>query len=402
MACRRIGNRNAPTRILCIQRSIFNDDVIALSKETDDIEFVFLPKGKLYELMCFFVEDHPEFQELSENNYHDGCCKSSIRKYGAYLGRAMRHFLNALPCDGLLSGNFGYKEQQELVRYFEERGLPFIVLFKEGLVIPAYLDELPKKLLKGKIFLGSSILFYSEGIRRAIVRSDAFEGRQYRTAVTGIPRLDMLVGVPRPRKKKIVFFSFYPPDKFRCFQSDAKTLERACEAGRRFHIEVIRFAESHPEWQVTIKTKVGPRYIRHMQEVLSEFEDRPENVEVTNQGHATDLLMEAQVVIAFTSTTSLEALVAGRDLICPDFSDLFGDEPWDYFQDYPELVTYVRTADDLEAVLEADSRAGNSDEEVRNEFLRMMVHGADGLASERVNREIMETLDWRRSLEKNE
>ena len=153
-----------------------------------------------------------------------------------------------------------------------------------------------------------------------------------------------------------------------------------------------------PEWSVVIKAKAGTRSLAYLEEQWKALgKAKPANVRMTNSEDAAELIRTSRAVINFMSTTSVEALVAGRRVISPDFSDLFQDIPWDYFSDYPELVAYTGSADDIREALARidDSRDGLDDgmHKTRSEFLEVLVNGADGKASERACREIAATVD---------
>ncbi len=396
------GNKEAKYRVLCIQRSIFEEDVRAMAERTEDVCFGMLPKGKLNDVFRHFIERHPQWRELSEFNYHHGCCREALEAYGTFMEKVLSILENQWPFDAVLSGNFGYLQQQEVARIVESRGVPFITLFKEGLVIPAYLEELPKKVIDRKRYIGSKIIFYSEQIRGAVLKSDAFAGAEFEVAVSGIPRMDRLVSAPAATKKRMVLFSFYPEDKFRCFESAPDTLRRACEAADQFHRSIYRFAAENPEWELLVKTKVGDRYLSYANDLLiKELGEFPSNIQVTNAGAAVKMILDASVVAAFQSTTAIEALVAGRSVICPDFSDFFGDEPWDYFQEDPELVTYAKSLTDIQRAAEKET-GEQTDEWIaqRDAFLQRMVHGADGKACDRALEEIIATIEKHRAVRK--
>lgn len=395
------GNKNAKCRVLCVQRSIFEEDVRAMAARTNEVCFGMLPKGRLNDVFQYFIDRYPdpEGRKLTEYNYHHGCCAEALAGYRAFMARVVDLLYGLWPFDLMLSGNFGYLQQQEVALAVKNRGIPSVTLFKEGLVIPAYLNEMAGKVINGKRFLGSKIIFYSEQIRDAVLKSDAFEGCEFEVAVSGIPRMDQLVGAPLPEKRKIVLFSFYPDDKFRCFQSAPETLKKACAAADRFHRMFFRFAAENPDWDLLVKTKVGSRYLEYAQQLLdAELGGQPANIVITNSGAAVDMILDSRVVAAFTSTTGIEALVAGRTVICPDFAEYFGDEPWDYFQDDADLVVYAKSPEDLRRAVEAKQTGRDPGWRAkRDAFLRRMVHGADGKACDRATGEILKSIATRRS-----
>lgn len=380
-----LGNTDVDAiKVLCVQRSVFEDDVRALAAQESEFQFGLLPKAILNIVMEVFLAKDPNASSLTEFNYHHGCCDSALEAFRRYLDQVVEHLLAWWPAKMLMSGNFGYKQQQELARLFAKRDLPFVVLFKEGLVLPSQLDGMREKLVNRKKFLGSRILFYSEQIRTAILKSDAFDEGDFESGVTGIPRLDQLSLAPAAKEQRLVFYSFYPSDKFRFFGLDEESLREACRVGDQFHEQVLQFATSNPKWQVTIKTKAGDQYLQYVEDRFAAVGGQPQNVVLTSSRNATELLLESKAVVAFMSTTGVEALVANRKVICPNFGDLFGDQEWDYFSSRPELVHYVKDATEIDAALSIENDPMESWSSMRDEFLEQMVNGADGKACDRV------------------
>jgi len=389
-SCRFLGSPEAKHHILCIRRSIFVDDLQALAEADSDGEFLFavLPKSKLAVIMNAFLEESPQTESLTEFNYHSGLHTEALSRYNAFLEKVLMKLQNRWRVDAMLMANFGYKEQQELAKLARKHQLPFLILYKEGLLVPEHLDQLAPKYIDGKRFVGDKIMFYSEQIREAVLKSNAFDGVEFETAVTGIPRMDRLLGAPLMEKKQMVLFSFYPPDKFRSFGCSDSIYEKAVEAGDEFHRQVLRFAEQNPGWKVVIKTKAGDRYLDYVQNVMSKTQQNLSNIEVTNITSANKLLLESRVVLAFNSTTLLEALLAGRTIVSPDFRELFPEGAWDYFGKYPDLVCYARSAEDIGRIVEGGTGLPEDYAEERNAFLHELVNNSDGKASLRVLEEL--------------
>jgi broad specificity phosphatase PhoE len=75
--------------------------------------------------------------ELREENYHTpGFCESAKKKYNLYLLKMLPELQKWLKFDAVMSGNFGYPEQQELELVCEALNIPFIILHKESFIIP--------------------------------------------------------------------------------------------------------------------------------------------------------------------------------------------------------------------------------------------------------------------------
>ena len=180
----------------------------------------------------------------------------------------------------------------------------------------------------------------------------------------GIPRFDRYFRLRSPGRN-VVFFSFNFEDKARHLGLTADEFEKYLARTREFHVEVLKFAASHPDLTVTIKTKNNSKYLKYVEEIASETGHMNlGNVVITNQGNVYDLIRDARAVIGYNSTALLEAFAARRIVMAADFR--WGSVR-DYFDKYPNLPYYVSDAHDMADVLSAVGR-GAPDRRSGTEF----------------------------------
>ena len=249
--------------VLCLSRSVFADDVLALAENGGSLTYYSFPKNLLRDFVRRFfpagvVEATyhlPEYAECRERLYR------AVR-------RMMRAFLVLRPCRCVLSGNFGYLEQQELFRFFRDSGRLGAVLFKEGIALQNM--QAPSSLARvfaGKRFLADLALFYNEEIAAMMAGAGVPGLEPSKCRPVGVPRMDRYHGRKSLPDKSLVLFSFYPEDKFKYFVSDAGVRQGLDGRAAEFHRAVVAFAVDHPEWSVVVKTKKSPHYLDYVRDL---------------------------------------------------------------------------------------------------------------------------------------
>ena len=381
--------------VLCLGRSIFTDDIKALVTYSGQIKYRILHLRYLDMLLNWFIPP-AERRELTENNYH----VSKIGELGrqkcyTYLTRMLPSLLKFMDLQAVISGNFGYIQQQELARVCQDQAVPFIVLHKEGMAIVGAFDNYVEQYRQHK-FIGAKMLLNNEQIRNAMLKIKIEGLFENKMEVVGIPRLDscFLERNYHPSAKQITFFSFYPRDKFHYLITDQKIIDAIADRSAEFHKLVIEFAQKHPEYQVIIKTKVAEHYVSYVTDIVNaHFAVKPQNLLIINVGEPADLVKESVAVLGFNSTTLIEAMVANRLIISPYMGDIITDIPWDYFTHYPELVNYARNYQELEEyILNYQKYLKHHNQQRENKFLEELIYTPDGRASERTEQAIINAI----------
>jgi len=379
--------------VICLERSIFLDDIKALSKRSKDVNFIIFPRRDLDAILIFLNRNDKEWEKLTEANYHStDYCISGRKKYFNFLNKLVVELDSLFSIDAFLACNFGYLSQQELAKILKIKNIAFIVLHKEGIAVQDKFLELANVYVNHQ-FVGDKMLFYNKMISNAMIEKKIPGVNSANTSVVGIPRLDPFFNLKKSSSKQIVFFSFYSDDKFGYFIEDKEQLKKLAERSDEFHRIIIEFAKLHSDIKVIIKTKTAKYYVEYVNDIYHAYTNQLlENLIITNKGSALDLTRESSFVIGFNSVTLLSGILAQRKIFSPYFGDLLSEKHWDYFKDSPELITYILSCEDLEKQVLPSIEKIESSLETSKFFLTDLIGEPDGRASERTEQKIIETI----------
>lgn len=381
--------------VLAIGRSIFSHDIIALEHFGKRINYQVIHL-KYFHLIFDHFTAGPEKEKLTEENYHThDYCQAGKKKYYLFLKEMFPTLKKLIGFDAIIAANFGYVAQQELARICQEKKLPFIVLHKEGIAVKDAYESYVNQ-FKNRRFLGAKILFYNDRIKNAFIQVGIDGMDESKMKVVGIPRLDFCFENQenKNQEKQVVFFSFFPRDKFTYQIQDENILNQVKKRSVEFHKTVLDFASRHPEIKLVIMTKMAPHYMQYVQGIFNKhFNKKLDNITMINSGDPLSLIKNSIAVIGFHSTTLIESIAVGRIIISPDFKDIIANQTFDYFEDYPEMVNYARTTKDLEEYIFNQDRYLNYKPAVRDKFLEEFISTPDGQACVRTEAAIIETIN---------
>lgn len=390
-------DRQSRYNVLCIGRPIFEEDIEELAKYGGTLNYIIVPKIVFVSIFNRFLPQlllcHAKYHETQGYAREKALCREFLEAF-------LAHFCRAVRIDAILTANYNYSWQQELALAARNRGIPIVVLFKEG-ISPLFSEGLsPQKaydLLVAKYtnnwFIGDKLLVYNDRIKNGFSNIHIKGISPEIVEAVGIPRFDRYFRLESPGRN-VVFFSFNFEDKARHLGLKADEFEKYLAKTREFHVEVLKFAASHPDLTLTIKTKNNSKYLKYVETIASETGHAGlGNVVITNQGNVYDLIRDARAVIGYNSTALLEAFAARRIVLAADFR--WGSVR-DYFDEYPQLPYYVSTAEEIAEVL-STVRTGRSigDPEL-NSLLHERIYIPDGKASARAEAAIRGAIDANR------
>ncbi len=385
-------NRGSAYTVLVLGRSIFYEDIGAMVELSGKLNYVFVHKN-YWVIIYKYLTTYDERAGWTEANYHvTDHGREGKQRYHLYLRKMFSHLRRYLRIDAVISGNFGYIVQQELAKVCVEDNTPFLVLHKEGL--SAGIFEGAEDMYLGRRFVGHKFLAYNEKILGALLGKVKGLAKE-QIKIVGVPRLDYYFQIRRPiQMKQIVLFSFYVKDRLPRFVSDPETVKQGEKRAEDFHLWVMNYAFKHPEVRVVIKTKAAGFYLEYAQKIKREnFSRSIGNLTITSALSPRELIEPSFAVLGYLSTTLIEGLLANRLVISPYFGDLIPARPWDYFTNYPELVSYAKTEQDLEKFLDNPGPSSiQIDKQRRDKFLTYFIHTPDGQASIRAEAEIIDTI----------
>lgn len=384
-------NQTGRYTVLCLRRSVFIDDIWAMIKYSGKIKYLSIERKYLTIILASFLKAQ-EQKDLTENNYHTlPIGQSGKKRYYEYLRRMLPVLRRKLNFQAIASGNFGYVQQQELMRLCKERGIPFVVFHKEGLIAGFF--EGADDIYYGRKFLGDRLLVYNKKILGALLGKVSDLTRE-RIRLVGVPRLDHYHhSIPPSLRPQIILFSFFIKQWLPKIFPNKNLHSLAEQRAQLFHEWVINFATRHPEVDVVIKTKAAGFYLDYAREIFSSLPRKLPNLFLDNLGDPIKLIQKSRVVLGFNSMALIEALLDRKPIFSPFFGDLVDEgNPWDYFFGYPKLVNYAKSQQDLEQQLLQSLRSPEQ-VPVPTEFIEQFVYQPDGKASERAERVIINLIE---------
>lgn len=376
------------TKVLCLGRTIFVDDVKAMVKYSGQIEYIVVHLQHFENILSYYVRGEERKRIIEANYLTTDAGREGRARYREFLIRLLPRLRARLGIQAVLSGHLSYVVQQEIINAAAAGKLPFIVLHKEALDVYGGLLET----YRNYAFAGAKVLFYNERARDELVKRVGGLAWE-KTAVVGIPRFDVYFQNQRvPKPKHISFFCFFPQDKFLTLIRDPQKLARAKQAYAEFHRLVMDFASRHSDFHVTTKTKSAQHYLDYVLDIYqASYPKGLPNLTITNFAKTTDLIFDSEVIVGFDSTVLIEAVAAGRTIVRPDFREYAADDSWDFLAGFESLVNYVKTYEDLEKFL-LRGRPNKTQQQAREAFLKHLVGVSDGRASSRAENEIIETI----------
>lgn len=165
---------------------------------------------------------------------------------------------------------------------------------------------------------------------------------------------------------------------------------------------MLDFALAHPDVDLVIKHKRGGdsrvfgaktlAELKGIDDIFSQYR----NVTVVEDGGAQDLVQRSSAVIAINSTTMIEALLAGKLVLIPDFGDLFEGKSWNLFHNYPILVSTFLSSRELAMAIDGGQPQSVDYEAAREQFLcDYLVTGGHQFSTPLVEKNLMEVIEGR-------
>ena len=401
-----------PINILIIPKEGFNEDVFSCLGQDGRFNIY-----TIYRMVTKVIAEGILHPSIDDNNYISDdpdveATKKAYRDYLANLWAKLEYFYRF---DAVLSGNFGYFAEHELAAALESRGVPFIILQKENLKTPGFMEffSFLYRCRRGP-FLGRRILVYNNIERQLEIDNGVINPD--RVDITGMPRLDRIHAWRKSRatgqkgRSRVLFFSFGPKTGlpimarkarggvFRDYEKLPREVESLSWAGlcRDAHQAMIRLARSHPDVEVVIKAKIRERELSAMYEMLGGYEEIPSNLKIVAGGDPLELITESRVVCGFNTTALFEALAAGKPVIIPWFEEALDERMQPFIVDMEDAVEYADSSDELVNILYRHATDSGFQERnldgKKKRILEKWVGNADGLAGERVRHAVLEEI----------
>jgi len=290
----------------------------------------------------------------------------------------------------LLTGSDNYCFVRELIAAARERGLPTLVLDKEGIISPYYFEAGAKRISELAPFMSDHIFVWSERQREfwkkvgvaenditviGQARSDLFYREESRA-------LDKYFPVVKPL---ITLFSYEDV----AYVPIAVLHEGVSWRGmkRQTHDYIYAAAQAHPEYNFVIKTHPQQSDLAELQSAY-----RLDNLAVIGGAStANELIQRSELIIAFQTTAIIEAMFLGRRVIYTAWDANYARFASDLlpFHKAPGIVV-ADSRDRFDAVCarffsgdDSDFQFSAEDQAARDRFVNEYLYRPDGHVCER-------------------
>lgn len=254
--------------------------------------------------------------------------------YRAFLARMLPLFLRRIGAQAVIGAHFMYPQDIHWGASAQKAGVPYIILFRESLKLSdSEREALVAMCRRLGRFEGELILTWNDVARDCILAASYARPEQVRT--TGTVRLSKFISLcrqgtpplpPGPRQTATLF-SFNPGASLNGLALDPwprNVYEGWVRLFERSHTAFAVAAQAEPGARFVIKPKWGGMWNTRIVQALESRGITPAsvpNLEIDAGKNPNDLIVESAVVVGFTSTTLLEAGLAGRHIIIPDFEE---------------------------------------------------------------------------------
>ena len=359
-------NKKVNIRILVLNEERYRPDLAVLGKHPE-VELLTLPSRIQHLLNAIWVS---ELRELSQND-PDAYIRNtdprvtSVRlALTAFLKKLLSSLQKRLAFDALVTCTFYYRQDRDWETASLEAGIAFFVLHKENMKDPVTHEHVIKRYRRKHLnFAGTRVFLFNELEKTVLLKSNVCEADKI--SVVGGLRMDVIYDevsrsdLPQP-EKCVVLFSFHHCigmveieglDGF--FSSDVD--QGFVKLFDQVHAGVAKFAIDHPEVKVTIKPKWQHGWADQIKDaihrVLNVDANEIENLTITADIPAHELIKKSSVVVGINSTTLFEAKLFGRRVVVPIFEEAKNKyfKEHVYFQEYLHEVFNV--ADSMEDMI---------------------------------------------------
>ena len=405
-------SRNSSKRVktlLALKPNRFRGELEALAA-TDDFRVLKVPLEWQYKVLALFWHKNSletNFRDRYFNPEGDSEIIELQTKVRSFLKIFLKALYKKLSIDGVIGAGVWYTQDLDWGWISKEIGVPYVILHRENLATNAkqreyYLNKF-KRLNK---FRGNHIIAHNLVMKELLIQSGFVSSDK--VSVLGCIRMDNLIAQLKNLKKqpkareKVLLFSFHYGVGLQNVRNPG-FVNRDLGLVNLFehvHVSIAKLALKHKDIDFIIKPKWGGNWIDEISYVLSknsiEISD-VDNLQVLVDIDVHDLIMEADVVCGYGSTTLLEAAIARKPVILPYFDEVLKPEYSDniHFKEFLHIFDVANSVGDFgEFIIHRLANPEITEECMKERYaiFNQYISSMDGNALENYVREINQAI----------
>lgn len=368
----------------------FDQDIRSIKKSFNDFNVITIDGPKVFAFARFFftkqVRDLWDVCDLqTKNNNPNG--------YRVECEKILKNLISKGSVDFLMYPSDNYFWIREFIKVAKDNKIPCLVLDKEGTISPHHFETESSRIRKYAPFISDQIFVWSKRQKRYWEHAGAPENSIH---VVGQVRSDLLFDKPSPKEKKythnVLFFTYedtaYIPHEL------VEKGETWQELKNDTHELLLDFARKFPNVFFVVKAHPQQDDLKKIQKQMTR-----KNIKVIGgSATATELIINADIVISFQSTVVLESLLLKKPTIYTDWTNLVQATRNTIlpFFDLPCVHT-SKSKENLQTVLNnflnnnrKDFNFSTEEWKRAKEFINIYIENADGNVSKRLNDLLLE------------
>ena len=323
-------------------------DVLKIINQNSDFQILALPFSWQSRFLLFFYgyADRKHIGLKSMN-------KEVQSKFYSFLKIFLNKYYKLAKINLVIGAAIHYRQDIDWGHVSKTIGIPYVVIHKENLYASeGHLKFIAKNLKERQRFQGSHVIVHNEIVKKTWVENKFIGDKDI--SVCGKLVKNSGSSLAANSFFDVVFFSFGPGagigKNFTMFpEKEQSGYHNLC---RITHLEIINFAIKNPDKKVIIKPKWGGKWINYIYNLAHKKNIDLENIKnlvINEKLNSFDLIENSSVVIAFNSTTILEAALKNKVVIIPCFAEAEKRNLKDtvYFRKYFNLFEIAESSKDL-------------------------------------------------------
>ena len=310
---------------------------------------LFYPKG--FKLRVDYYDSNPNMQVQK--------IQDSTRKF--FL-KFLKDLYIKFDIDCVIGASVWYPQDYEWGYVSRMINTPYVVLHRENLITgDGHYEQRVLQLKRYRKFSGNHIIVHNERSKEAFVESGYVSSENI--DALGCVRMDEFINSINDQAlsdkslkikdfKKVTFFSFQRGVGLRGVTEvwPKNDKEGYATLFAQTHVAFAQLALDNPDIEFVIKAKWGGGWLLEIEKVLLDAGinyKELNNLVVTGEGDAQDLIFNSDVIVCFGSTTLLEAGIANKFVVIPYFDEAL-DEKHSRFVHFKKEFSLFNVANNIQ------------------------------------------------------
>jgi len=416
-------NKSNRYSILALDSERYRGDIDILSK-SKEFRVLHIKQGWQRILTQVFLVGKNYIHEV-ENAAKDSSLDSQHKQTELLVNDLLSKLYKILDVDCVTMVHFKYIPDYYWIIASEKLNVPCIMLYREcNVMSPIIFDMVVTMMSKHKPFKGSHVIVHNQKIKEAFIKSNFFDDKNI--TVASALRMDSLIKKnndyaknnlitdKKTNRKKFTLFYFPVNSSMFGTNNDTINIDDYYPNGNywnekesyfiQLHETILRLAEANRHIDFIIKPKeifMHDESWSFYKKVVAESgidETKLDNYIIDAHADVHSLIMDSDVICGGQSSTTIESLLMGKQVILPLFCSYkntayFGQFPWKNYIDLFEVAADIGDFEKVFYKVLNSKEVMRDDMKKRRELYSMCFDDLNGNAIEKYSKTIINVIE---------